>query len=93
VLDGNIERSDCTPRWIRDAKREQQHCKPSNRAQWSRRLIIMKFPDAQKARAWYASPKYHDVRKIRWACSTDNMSLFPGFDLKAALAMRGAAGK
>jgi uncharacterized protein (DUF1330 family) len=53
---------------------------------WSSRLIIMKFPDAEKARAWYDSPEYHDVRKIRWAHSTTNMALFPGFDLQAALA-------
>jgi uncharacterized protein (DUF1330 family) len=60
--------------------------------EWNDRLIIMKFPDAEKARAWYDSPEYHEVRKIRWAYSTTNMALFAGFDLQAALAA-GAADK
>jgi len=40
------------------------------------------------ARAWYDSPEYHDVRKIRWASSTTSMTLHPGFDVDAALAAR-----
>jgi uncharacterized protein (DUF1330 family) len=48
--------------------------------EWSGRLVVMKFPDAEKARAWYDSPEYHDVRKIRWASSTTTMILVPGFD-------------
>ena len=59
--------------------------------EWSARLIIMKFPNAEKARAWYDSPEYHDVRKIRWAHSTTNMALFPGFDLQTTLAASGPA--
>ncbi len=58
---------------------------------WSPRLVVMKFPDAEKARGWYDSPEYHDVRKIRWAYSTTNMALFPGFDLNAALAAPASA--
>ena len=52
------------------------------------RLVVMKFPDRDKARAWYDSPEYHDVRKIRWASSTTSMTLHPGFDVDAALAAR-----
>jgi hypothetical protein len=37
--------------------------------------------DAEKARAWYDSPEYRDVRKIRWASSTSNMVLVPGLDV------------
>jgi hypothetical protein len=44
---------------------------------WSGRLVVMTFPDAEKAPAWYDSPEYHDVRKIRWAYSTTNMALVP----------------
>ena len=51
--------------------------------EWSGRLVILEFPDREKARAWYDSPRYRDVRKIRWASSTTNMALFPGFDLSA----------
>jgi uncharacterized protein (DUF1330 family) len=58
--------------------------------EWSGRLVVMKFPDAEKARAWYDSPEYHDVRKLRWASSTSNMVLLPGFDV-AALAAPAAA--
>jgi uncharacterized protein (DUF1330 family) len=58
--------------------------------EWSGRLVVMKFPDAEKARAWYDSPEYHDVRKIRWAAATSNLSLHPGFDVEAALARRDA---
>jgi uncharacterized protein (DUF1330 family) len=54
----------------------------------SDRLEVMKFPDRDKARAWYDSPEYHDVRKIRWASSTTSMTLHPGFDVDAALAER-----
>jgi uncharacterized protein (DUF1330 family) len=43
----------------------------------------MKFPDAERAHAWYDSPEYHDVRKIRWASSTTTMVLVPGFDASA----------
>lgn len=48
--------------------------------EWHGRLV-MEFPDQQKARAWYDSPEYSEVRKIRWACSTTNMALFPGFEV------------
>ena len=54
----------------------------------SGRLVVMKFLDRDKARAWYDSPEYHDVRKIRWASSTTSMTLHPGFDVDAALAAR-----
>ena len=51
--------------------------------EWSGRLVVMKIPDAEKARAWYDSPEYHDVRKIRWASSTTTMILVPGFLLRS----------
>jgi hypothetical protein len=50
--------------------------------EWPGRCVIRKFPSAEKARAWHDSPEYHDVRKIRWECSVDNMGLFSGFDLE-----------
>jgi len=55
---------------------------------WAGRLVVMKFPDRDKARGWYDSPEYRDVRSIRWAYSTANMALLPGFDVDAALAAR-----
>jgi uncharacterized protein (DUF1330 family) len=53
---------------------------------WNSRLVVMKFPDAEKARAWYDSPEYRDVRTIRWATATTNMVLIPGFDAAALTA-------
>lgn len=51
---------------------------------WSGRLVVMKSPDAEKARV-ARQPRIPDVRKIRWASSTAAMILVPGFD-PAALA-------
>jgi uncharacterized protein (DUF1330 family) len=53
---------------------------------WTSRIVVMKFPDAEKARAWYDSPKYNDVRPLRWASSATNMILVPGFDMAALTA-------
>jgi uncharacterized protein (DUF1330 family) len=44
------------------------------------RLVVLKFPSADDARAWYASDAYKDVREIRWANSTSNISLHLGID-------------
>jgi uncharacterized protein (DUF1330 family) len=55
--------------------------------EWSGRLVVLKFPSRDKARGWYDSPEYRDVRKIRWAHSTTNLALHPGIDEAAAAAV------
>lgn len=44
------------------------------------RLVLLRFPSADDARAWYESDGYADVRKIRWANSTSEISLHLGID-------------
>lgn len=46
------------------------------------RLVILEFPDAAKANAWWSSPEYADAKALRQSCSTTRMVLIdgPSFD-------------
>jgi uncharacterized protein (DUF1330 family) len=42
------------------------------------RLVILEFPDAARARAWWSSPEYAPAKAIRQACATTEMLLIEG---------------
>ena len=43
-----------------------------------RRLVILEFPDAAKARAWWSSAEYTEAKAIRQSCSATEMLLAEG---------------
>lgn len=42
------------------------------------RLVILEFPDAARARAWWGSPEYAPAKAIRQACARTEMLLIEG---------------
>jgi uncharacterized protein (DUF1330 family) len=42
------------------------------------RLVILEFPDAERARAWWSSPEYADARALRHAAAHTEMLLVEG---------------
>ncbi len=42
------------------------------------RLVVIRFPSVEKARAWYESEEYAAPKAIRQAASTTNMILVEG---------------
>jgi len=42
------------------------------------RLVILEFPDAARARAWWASPEYAAAKAIRQGCARTQMLLVDG---------------
>jgi uncharacterized protein (DUF1330 family) len=42
------------------------------------RLVILEFPDAARARAWWASPEYADAKALRQGCTRTQMLLIEG---------------
>ena len=42
------------------------------------RFVILEFPDAASAKAWWASPEYADAKKLRHATATTKMLLVEG---------------
>jgi uncharacterized protein (DUF1330 family) len=42
------------------------------------RLVILEFPDAARARAWWASPEYAEAKAIRQSCARSEMLLIEG---------------
>jgi len=42
------------------------------------RLVILEFPTAEKARAWWNSPEYAAPKKLRQACARTEMVLIEG---------------
>jgi uncharacterized protein (DUF1330 family) len=42
-----------------------------------RRLIIIQFPDLASARAYWASPEYQELRKLRHAAADSEIWLVP----------------
>lgn len=42
------------------------------------RLVILEFPTAEKARAWWDSREYAAARKLRQACARTEMVLIDG---------------
>ncbi len=46
---------------------------------WSpQRVVILEFPDADAARAWYNSPEYQEILPIRLEAADDKLLLVPG---------------
>lgn len=44
------------------------------------RSVLLEFPTAEKARAWYESDGYQEISVIRRKNSTASMVVLPGFD-------------
>ena len=42
------------------------------------RLVILEFPDAERARAWWASPEYAEPKALRLATARSEMILVEG---------------
>ncbi len=48
--------------------------------EWNaKRLVILEFPSAEKARAWLNSPEYAPARALRHKYAQTNMVLVEGF--------------
>jgi uncharacterized protein (DUF1330 family) len=46
---------------------------------WSpHRLVILEFPDADRARSWWASAEYAEAKALRHASASANMVLVEG---------------
>lgn len=43
------------------------------------RVVVLEFPDMEKAKAWYYSTEYTEAKKIRFEASTGKMILVEGF--------------
>ena len=42
------------------------------------RLVVLEFPDADAARAWWASPEYAEAKALRQSCADAEMLLAEG---------------
>ncbi|WP_048646358.1 DUF1330 domain-containing protein [Nitratireductor soli] len=42
------------------------------------RVVVVKFPDKEKALAWYHSDEYRDLRDIRWRSADAHIICVPG---------------
>ncbi len=42
------------------------------------RLVVLEFPSAERARAWWSSPEYAEARQLRLASATAEMVLADG---------------
>jgi len=46
---------------------------------WSpQRIVVLEFPDAAAARAWYDSPEYQEILPIRLEAANDKLLLIEG---------------
>jgi uncharacterized protein (DUF1330 family) len=46
---------------------------------WSpQRLVVLEFPSAEAARAWYDSPEYAELRELRRGAATGSLVLVEG---------------
>lgn len=43
------------------------------------RVVVLEFPDMEKAKAWYDSPEYTEAKKIGFESSSGKMMLVEGF--------------
>ena len=48
---------------------------------WRPQLIIVEFPDMERARTWYRSPEYAAALEVRDAALTRNLILVDGIGL------------
>lgn len=44
-----------------------------------KRLVVIEFPDVERARAWLESPEYAPARRIRQAASRSDMVVVEGY--------------
>ena len=42
------------------------------------RLVILEFPTAERAQAWWASPEYAEAKALRQTCARTDMLLVEG---------------
>ena len=51
-----------------------------------KRLVILEFPDAARATAWWGSPEYAEAKALRQSCTVTRMVMIdgPSFDPAAA---------
>lgn len=42
------------------------------------RMVVLEFPDREKALAWYHSEDYRDLRDTRWSASQAHIVVLPG---------------
>ena len=42
------------------------------------RIVVLEFPSAEKAKAWWDSPDYRKARSIRHACAKSRMIVVEG---------------
>jgi uncharacterized protein (DUF1330 family) len=42
------------------------------------RLVILEFPDVERARAWWSSPEYAPAKALRQSCAATDMVLLEG---------------
>jgi uncharacterized protein (DUF1330 family) len=42
------------------------------------RFVLLEFPSAERARAWWSSPEYAEAKKLRQASATTQMLLIEG---------------
>lgn len=43
-----------------------------------KRLVILEFPSAERARAWWASPEYAEGKALRQACAESELLVVEG---------------
>jgi uncharacterized protein (DUF1330 family) len=43
-----------------------------------KRVVVLEFPDAQRARAWWDSAEYAAAKRLRQSCATTQMLLVEG---------------
>jgi uncharacterized protein (DUF1330 family) len=43
-----------------------------------KRFVILEFPSAARARAWWSSPEYAEAKALRQTCATTDMVLVDG---------------
>ena len=48
------------------------------------RLVVLEFPTAEQARAWWASPEYAEAKRLRQSCARTEMLLVEGLPDAAA---------
>lgn len=41
------------------------------------RVVVVEFPDKERAMAWYNSDEYHDLRDIRWRSAEAHIICVP----------------
>jgi uncharacterized protein (DUF1330 family) len=44
------------------------------------RLVILEFPSVERGKAWWNSPEYVEIRKIRYATADSSMVLIGGLE-------------